>query len=209
MTGSCSIEGCTRPSTGRSMCNAHWERRRRYGDPLAGGPFRESKPPKRCSVDGCDAYAKARGWCATHYQRWKTTGDPGIAELLRTPGDPSLSEKPCRACGEVKPMSDFHNEPRNRDRKASWCKECVAPGNRDRAIQRKYGITSADYDAMAAAQGGNCACCGESAKLVIDHCHKSGKVRALLCDRCNRLLGVADDQPDLLRAALAFLEVHT
>lgn len=106
-------------------------------------------------------------------------------------------------------MADFHNEPRNRDGRASWCKDCIAPGNRDRQIRRKYGITSAHYDEMVEAQGGKCAVCDEERKLVIDHCHRSGKVRALLCDRCNRLLGVADDQIDLLKAAIAFLEVHT
>lgn len=141
--------------------------------------------------------------------RWKTTGDPGTAELLRVPGDPSAAAKACKKCKQTKPLGDFPNTPRTRDKRESWCKECHKPGNRDRTIRRKYGITSAQYDAMVEAQGGRCAACGESHKLVIDHCHKSGKVRALLCDRCNRLLGVADDKIDLLKAAIAFLEVHT
>ncbi len=207
-TGTCSIDDCERPTTGRTLCGAHYERNRRYGDPLAGGPFRNVKAPQVCIIDGCVQYAKARGWCAVHYQRWKTSGDPGTAELLRTPGDPALTEKPCRRCNVVKPMADFHNEPRNRDGRASHCKSCYEKQQFVPRLSRKYGITEDEYKALVVKHDGKCGMCSETAKLVVDHCHKSGKVRALLCDRCNRLLGVADDRIELLQAAIAFLGVH-
>lgn len=191
------------------MCGAHWERYRKYGDPLAGGPFRNVKPIKACSVDGCENFAKARGWCAVHYQRWKLTGSPGTADLIRRPSDPKATDKQCSKCRETKPMDDFHNDKRNRDGRASFCKQCFAEQQFIPRIVRKYGLTEDEYRALVAKHDGKCGICNEANKLVIDHCHKSGKVRALLCDRCNRLLGVADDKIDLLKAAIAFLEVHT
>jgi hypothetical protein len=55
----------------------------------------------------------------------------------------------------------------------------------------QLGITDDDYEALLAAQGGGCAICGNPPKtrrLHVDHDHKTGKVRGLLCHRCNRAL---------------------
>ena len=84
---------------------------------------------------------------------------------------------------------------------------------RDRAL-KKYGISRDDLDALIAAQDGKCAICkgaptGKGDRLHVDHCHTSGKVRALLCHHCNTLLGLAGDDPARLRAAAAYLEAHT
>lgn len=85
--------------------------------------------------------------------------------------------------------------------------------NRDVTL-RKYGLTPEDYDRLLAAQDGRCAICGKEPgatsgvdrnRLVIDHSHATGKVRALLCDFCNRGLGIFFDDPDLLLAAVKYL----
>jgi hypothetical protein len=60
---------------------------------------------------------------------------------------------------------------------------------RPRAAQ--LGVTDAEYDRLLAAQGGGCAICGNPPKtrrLHVDHDHKTGRVRGLLCHRCNRAL---------------------
>ncbi|MDR7385216.1 endonuclease VII domain-containing protein [Promicromonospora iranensis] len=111
----------------------------------------------------------------------------------------------------TKPLDDFWTEPRKRDGRHSACKECMHVQQRDRTLRRKYGIGSAEYDALVEAQQGRCGVCGEPdarRPLVVDHCHRSGQVRALLCDRCNRLLGVADDDIALLEHAIQFLHKH-
>jgi hypothetical protein len=85
---------------------------------------------------------------------------------------------------------------------------------------RKYGLTPQTYDDLLNAQGGVCAICGEPERisqphrksgeepLAVDHCHKSGHVRGLLCFMCNTALGKFRDDPDLLRAAADYLERH-
>jgi hypothetical protein len=73
---------------------------------------------------------------------------------------------------------------------------------------RKYGITVADYDAMLASQDNGCYICGEPElhrALSIDHNHRTGKVRGLLCSNHNRALGLLGDDPDLLLKAHAYL----
>lgn len=79
-----------------------------------------------------------------------------------------------------------------------------------RAIKlRKFGLTLADYDAMFEVQGGLCAICLqrniENRRLAVDHDHRSGKVRGLLCGSCNKALGLFRDSPQILTAALAYL----
>lgn len=81
----------------------------------------------------------------------------------------------------------------------------------------KYGLTVEDYDRMLAEQSGRCALCGKppnpngvraASKLHADHCHNSGRSRALLCLNCNHGLGCFDDDPDLLERAAAYIRHH-
>jgi hypothetical protein len=81
-------------------------------------------------------------------------------------------------------------------------------GQKDGRRQRLYGLSRTDYEALGKAQRERCPICKRATKLVVDHCHRSGKVRALLCDRCNRLLGVAGDDVALLQASIRFLKKH-
>jgi Recombination endonuclease VII len=67
---------------------------------------------------------------------------------------------------------------------------------------KRYGISVAEYDALLAKQGGVCAICRKRSKrrLCVDHCHLTGTVRGLLCDRCNLGLGyLKEDQASLVR----------
>lgn len=75
-------------------------------------------------------------------------------------------------------------------------------------IQRKYGLSLGDYNAIKTSQNDLCAICKRDAKLSVDHCHTTKKVRQLLCANCNRGLGLFKDNPTLLRVAAFYIEVH-
>lgn len=79
---------------------------------------------------------------------------------------------------------------------------------RDPWVLKRFGLTPEAYAELAEKHGGRCAICGGTQKreLAIDHCHKTGKVRALLCGKCNIGLGHFKDDPELLRKAAAYLE---
>ena len=69
-----------------------------------------------------------------------------------------------------------------------------------------------EYEMMVEAQGGRCALCGDEQKgqrLSIDHDHATGKIRALLCVRCNMGLGQFRDSPTLLEQARLYLLSHS
>lgn len=71
----------------------------------------------------------------------------------------------------------------------------------DKQLQRLYGITVEDFESLVEGQQGRCALCGSEKKLCIDHSHITGKIRGLLCIRCNGALGqlVGDDTANLIR----------
>lgn len=111
------------------------------------------------------------------------------------------------------------------DGKQAYCKPCclayqrryhntVRPKNnaetsRRNKLLREYGITPEQYDEMLAQQGGVCAICELPCKtgkrLAVDHDHKSGRVRGLLCMNCNRGIGHFQDDARLTARATKYL----
>jgi hypothetical protein len=84
--------------------------------------------------------------------------------------------------------------------------------NPDKVISTKlksaYGISLKEYNDLFAFQNGKCAICpstGDSKRLCVDHDHSTGKVRGLLCNNCNRGLGLLGDSPSVLQSALLYL----
>lgn len=80
---------------------------------------------------------------------------------------------------------------------------------RSNYLKRTYGISIEQYEEMLAGQDGGCGMCGrppsEAVSLHIDHDHRTGRIRGLLCFRCNNSLGDLDENPDLLLAGVRYL----
>ena len=119
----------------------------------------------------------------------------------------SYINKPCSDCGGQK-------GPKYRAQK--YCGRCLfkqkrikAEKNHARNIARKYGITPRDYQDILDFQGGLCYLCrratGTTRRLSVDHDHKTGQVRGLLCRPCNNILGHARDDPAFFCRAVEYL----
>ena len=80
---------------------------------------------------------------------------------------------------------------------------------RERAKERRYGITQSEFDQMLINQNNKCAICGSKFKnsksTHIDHCHNSSRVRGLLCNDCNLAIGQFNDNPELMQNAIKYL----
>ena len=80
----------------------------------------------------------------------------------------------------------------------------------DQILKRKYNLSIEDWKKIFNSQNKCCAICKNNKTglrgFVVDHNHQSGKVRAILCDNCNKLLGHAKDSPSVCRLAAEYLE---
>ena len=79
---------------------------------------------------------------------------------------------------------------------------------RDYKLQLKYGIDLSGYKEMLQEQDGVCSICQtyKNEQLCVDHCHQTGIVRGLLCKKCNTVIGMLNDDVDILKNAIQYLE---
>lgn len=80
-------------------------------------------------------------------------------------------------------------------------------------IKREFGIDIAEYERLIKEQNNKCAICGElesgrNTNLSVDHCHKTNKIRGLLCNTCNTGIGLLNDCPKTLQSAIQYLNKH-
>lgn len=164
----------------------------------------------RVVIIGGETYQASRLAWAHHYGAWPAyrlkfdDGDPAnlrVSNMRETglPGDYDASTPEGKAA-----YSRAH-------------REAYRPVYRDKHLQRTFGITLADYDAMLADQGGKCAICrgdqtatrwGNGTPFHVDHCHDTGKVRGLLCAECNTGLGKFKDSVVTLIRAAEYVRRH-
>ena len=106
----------------------------------------------------------------------------------------------------MKTKKDYNREYYHKNKERILQKEYV------NKLRRRYGLTPSDIEALIVKQGGCCACCNTPLDLItpknkhIDHCHKTNKVRGVLCVCCNSGLGIFKDDPKALRRAADYLE---
>jgi Fe-S oxidoreductase len=137
----------------------------------------------------------------------------------------------CGRCGETKPRWAFYNLPHTTDPRRP-CKTCTSEYKRaryaakggDRAshaqvLREKYRLTPEQYDAMLTDQRGLCAICGRPEvtrgrggvprRLAVDHDHRTGAVRKLLCHRCNLVTWAVEENPAILEVVRRYLAEHS
>jgi hypothetical protein len=117
----------------------------------------------------------------------------------------------CKDCGKEKASEEF---PALSDGKY-LCRDCLALRNQNHQARRR-GLSPEDYQILLAKQNGRCAICeaqaghrscrGRECRLAIDHNHRTGANRGLLCNNCNRGLGRFKDSVAILEAAVRYLK---
>lgn len=141
--------------------------------------------------------------CNTEYRNTGGNGSRGSRSLC-----PSCfsAGRICSRCKAYKPLDRFY---RSESTTGRYCLDgCIQANNRELL----YGLERGTGHLVFAQFGMRCAICGATKSpgrkrsLVLDHCHKSFKIRGVLCDPCNKGLGDFRDSVDLLRAAIAYLE---
>lgn len=143
--------------------------------------------------------------------------------------------KTCKICNTCKPFTEFfRNNEREKYRSESTmyqttCKACrkIATAKhylenpnyyKNKSLKKLYGMSNDDFVKLKAAQNGVCACCKKPetrinrrnpknpiSELAVDHCHTTGKIRGLLCSKCNFAIGLVDDNTEILKNLIEYL----
>jgi hypothetical protein len=126
--------------------------------------------------------------------------------------------KKCTSCREVKTREEFYPSKARPDGRMIYCIACAkdksknggyvqtALTQRKSHLMKRYGMTIEEFDQMREDQNGLCAVCKfPHAELHIDHDHETGRIRGLLCNKCNLGIGFMRDDPEVLQAAINYL----
>lgn len=140
--------------------------------------------------------------------------------------------KICKKCLIGKPLDMFFNHNSNKDKKFNTCKECDkarynlwrknnpekrAKIRKAEGLRRRHGMPLEEYNKMVEVQNNLCYICDFSPKstndprtlnLQVDHCHKTNKIRKLLCHQCNRALGLLKENPILFLKCIDYINEH-
>jgi hypothetical protein len=187
---------------------------------------------KLCRVEGCNKpKRKKRSMCATHIYRWQ---EHKSIDLPLTKPEGTITN--CKTHGYLTKEQTYSSGKTRHGKKRFRCKKCryedaltyrklnranhlkqsrnYEKNNTKRRSSRfkerlnKYGITIEQYEEILKKQSGLCAICNRKKRLCIDHCHKTGKVRGLLCFNCNALLGQANDSIEIIDSSKAYLLIN-
>lgn len=164
--------------------------------------------------DGLSFYCAPCGRARVIESRRRRLGPPRTRNG-QGPRELPLGKKWCPECDQVKTLAEFARNKSAPSGLGAYCKPChnrIGRESRERNggarnyhLRRRYGITVEHYDRMFADQNGVCAICKEAAAEHVDHDHKTGRVRGLLCFNCNGALGQFRDRPDLMLNAVEYL----
>lgn len=125
--------------------------------------------------------------------------------------------KTCSSCKQDKPATEFGLHSGTNDGLQPTCKECSNRISRNNSLKRKFGITESEYNSMSEAQNNLCAICGQPetrvkfgkpTKLAVDHNHRTGAIRQLICFRCNVVIGRIEENPSLCDKLKDYLLKH-
>lgn len=134
----------------------------------------------------------------------------------------TADEKFCGGCKTTKSAANFYRSRYQRDGLQSQCKTCqhqqrsvwndqnpvrLKEQRRRADVRRKFGITLEQYNQLMQSECEVCGGTGDSlGRMALDHDHKTGAIRGVLCGKCNMALGLCTDDPSRLRALADYLE---
>jgi hypothetical protein len=127
----------------------------------------------------------------------------------------------CCRCGEEKPLDNFTPDKTGRSKfgKLGFCHQCNSLTIKFSKIKKHYGLSKDDFIEILEEQNGKCKICSidmetfsrgniKANTLCVDHDHYTGKFRGLICNNCNRAIGLLDDSKENLLSAYKYLVAH-
>ena len=112
----------------------------------------------------------------------------------------------CKKCMSI---ANYKSKIKNKDTYETY-KIKTAEASRKSYLKKTWGMSLEDFNKLKISQNYLCAICKiEATILHVDHNHKTGKIRALLCNQCNRGIGYLKESPEILNSAIQYLAYHS
>lgn len=221
MPEKCHVHNCTQPSIAKGLCRMHYMRVQRHGN------VEQTRPDDWGKREEHPAYG---AWCNLRRSHRLAIPQAWLEDFWAFVKDvPEKPEKsqPARSDARL-PWSKDNFYWKERRTSAENYKEYMREWHKkarlanpeyyaDQDLRRKYGVSLEWYNETLANQNGVCAICkqpetavikGRVIAMPVDHCHKTGKARGLLCTKCNRGLGLFRDSKAFLMSAIEYLTPH-
>jgi hypothetical protein len=220
----CSVKGCGKEMQAKGLCGMHRMRLLRHGDLNTSRPSDWGKKEKHPLYGAWREFFRKhnKSCCIEWKDFWVFVSDVGVrpstAHVLGRLDDSAPASKSNFVwrekivCKEASETSKEYSARYQREYRKLHPERVKATENK-----RRYGLASVEYNRMADLQAGLCLICkrpersldktsGQPRSLYVDHCHTTGKIRGLLCTNCNQGIGSFFDSPEILLAAIRYLE---
>lgn len=221
MPEKCHVINCTQPSIARGLCQKHYMRVQRHGD------VEQTRPDDWGKREKHPAY---KAWCGLRRHHRLEMPQSWLGDFWAFVKD--VPEKPAtgKACrpNSTEPWSKdnfYWKESRSssedyKEYMRLWQQKARLANPEyyaDQSLRKRYGVSLDWYNEMLSKQDDVCAICkqpetaairGKVISMPVDHCHKTGKARGLLCTKCNRGLGLFRDDKSILKNAIEYLTSH-
>lgn len=204
MKSKCQVENCELQALSLGYCRKHYKRFKKYGNP----EYLHHRICPNCSTEFGALYP---------YQKW-------CSDECKIRGTRQSSWKKWYARNRNKHIehnSAYYKENRQEvlKRNKRWVekKKSIDPEyHQKRTRKARYGLSEKEYRSRLSEQNNACFIChikfnfteGKTKKAYVDHDHKTGLVRALLCHHCNLVIANADEKAETLQNAIDYLEKH-
>jgi len=149
--------------------------------------------------------------CQTDKRNVKKLAQGKKLKNIRKPDGDGMVE--CRICHKIKHTSEYRQTKRRKKGYQQPCKQCNRENRTSfkRKIERRYKISFKEYEKLLKDQENKCLICKkefiDSKHTHIDHNHTTNEVRGLLCHKCNSILGYSEENIEILKEAINYLEV--
>lgn len=218
MPEKCHVHGCSQPVIAKGLCQTHYKRFQRHGD------VEPTRPKDWGSREKHPAY---KSWCGLRRYHllnmssdwkedfWKFASDVGEKPETGRAFRPDPSRPWSKENFYWKERREGPEDRREYMREWRMKARAANPDYyADSDLRKNYGVTLDWYNQKLEEQNGVCAICkepettvinGKTISLSVDHCHKTGDARGLLCKSCNQALGLFRDKIDTLESAVRYL----
>ncbi len=209
--GVCSVEGCDLPIKGIGYCNKHYQLFKRNGSPNKLIKIARKHPlyivwfEKKQNKRLCEEWMTFKNFCNGVGER-----PEGNYILIRPNQNEPYNPNNFQWYAHLKKEE---NEPDKEWWARKWADARARNPDKEyeRNLLRNFNMTLVEYFDIFDAQGGVCYICKKpelNRRLAVDHCHATGKIRKLLCSRCNTSLGRMNEDIELFQEHINYIKEH-